>query len=146
MGKLQDKVILVTGAASGIGKAEAETAISEGAKVVLSDVRQDGVQNVAATLGSNAIGLRQDVSLESDWERVVAKTIETFGRIDGLVNNAGLYLPGAIEATTGEDFDKQFAVNQRGTFPGYQGRFGADAKNAQSPRHSTKAITTLKSA
>jgi NAD(P)-dependent dehydrogenase (short-subunit alcohol dehydrogenase family) len=115
---LDSKVIILTGAASGIGKAEAETFSAEGARVVLTDVNEAGVQHAAKKLGKGAIALRHDVSAESDWNAVVAKTVETFGRIDGLVNNAGIYLRGTIDATTVEVFDKLFAVNQRGTFLG----------------------------
>lgn len=115
---LDNKVIIVTGAASGIGKAKAETFAAEGAKVVLTDVNEAGVQDAAKKIGKSAIALRHDVSVESEWNTVVGKTVEAFGRVDGLVNNAGIYLRGTIDDTTVEAFDKQFAVNQRGTFLG----------------------------
>jgi 3alpha(or 20beta)-hydroxysteroid dehydrogenase len=132
MSALQDKVIIVTGASSGIGKAEAETFAAEGAKVVLTDVNEAGVQKVAKKLGKNAIAQRHDVSIEADWNTAVAKTVEAFGRVDGLVNNAGIYLPATIEATTVEIFDKQFAVNQRGTFLGIK-TVSAQMKTAGHP-------------
>lgn len=83
MSALQDKVIIVTGASSGIGKAEAETFAAEGAKVVLTDVNEAGVQKVAKKLGNTAIAQRHDVSIEADWNKVVANTVEAFGRVDG---------------------------------------------------------------
>ena len=87
-GRLQDKICVITGAGSGMGKAMAELFVSEGAKVVLADIsgKQD---EVAAALGVNAVAIRCDVSNEADVEAMIAKAIDTWGRLDVLCNNAG---------------------------------------------------------
>ncbi len=118
MSRVDGKVIIVTGASSGIGRAEAEMLVSRGARVALTDINEKDGRRAAQVLGDNAAFLRHDVSDETAWQEVVAKTVETFGRVDGLINNAGIYLPTNIDETTTELFDKQAFVNQRGTFLG----------------------------
>lgn len=90
MGILDDKVVLVTGAARGIGKATAEEAVREGAKVVLSDVRDELGEEVAASLGDAAAYIHCDVTDEAQVEALVKGTVERFGRLDGALNNAGI--------------------------------------------------------
>jgi len=89
--RLQDKVVLVSGAASGIGEASARTYAREGAKVVLADVNEEGGERVAAEIreaNGAAAFVRADITQPDDIERMVAFTVETFGRIDVLHNNA----------------------------------------------------------
>lgn len=93
MGRLQDKVAIITGAASGMGAKSAELFAKEGAKVVVTDIQTDGINSVAETIdsaGGTALALKLDVTSEADWKDVIAKTKETFGKIDVLVNNAGI--------------------------------------------------------
>jgi 3alpha(or 20beta)-hydroxysteroid dehydrogenase len=115
--RLDGKVALITGAARGQGADEARRFIAEGAKVVLTDVLPSGA-DVAAELGSAAIFLRHDVSVEADWRKVVEVTLGKFGRIDVLVNNAGIFRPNSISDTTTESFDQHYRVNQLGVFLG----------------------------
>lgn len=97
MGRIDGKVALVTGGASGIGRATALTLAREGAKVVLTDIDDTGGRQVAAEIakaGGEALYLTQDVISESRWQEVVAETEQVFGGLDILVNNAGVGMPG----------------------------------------------------
>ena len=92
MGRVSGKVAIVTGAASGMGKADAETLAREGAKVVVTDMNEEDGRAVAEGIGDNAIFLALNVTDESNWESVIAATLEHFGRLDILVNNEGVFL------------------------------------------------------
>ncbi|MBQ5265193.1 SDR family oxidoreductase [Klebsiella pneumoniae] len=118
MASLNGKTVIVTGAANGIGRAEAELLARSGANVVFTDLDQTNGELAAKAFGEKAIFVRHDVSSASDWENVIAATIARFGRLDGLVNNAGIYKPSLLVETTEENFDIQVAVNQKGAFLG----------------------------
>ena len=117
MGTLDGKVAIVTGAARGQGEAEARLFVSEGARVMLTDVLPEG-DAVARSLGDLAAFSKHDVSSASDWTRVVNATKDRFGRIDVLVNNAAIYRMRSLFDTTDEDFDEITRINQRGPFLG----------------------------
>ena len=87
--KLNNKVAVITGAARGIGKAIAERYAKEGAKVVVTDLNEQGAKDVASTLGPSAIGLKLDVTDQTSIDAMVAAAVSKFGGIDILVNNAG---------------------------------------------------------
>jgi 3alpha(or 20beta)-hydroxysteroid dehydrogenase len=91
MGRLDGKVALITGAARGQGAAEARLFVAEGAQVMLGDVRDDDGEIVAKDLGARAAYLRHDVTSERDWDAIVDATRSRFGRVDALVNNAGVF-------------------------------------------------------
>lgn len=115
---LAGKVAIVTGAASGQGAAEARLFVEKGASVVITDVNPAG-QQLADELGSGrAIYVRHDVSSTQDWKNVVAKTLEKFGRIDCLINNAGIVTEQRVHEISDELFDRTVAVNLRGPFIG----------------------------
>ena len=95
MARLDGKIALITGGASGFGAATAKIFSLEGAKVVLTDKNATGVKSVAKEIGSVAGSLAHDVSLEEDWDRVITDTISMHGRIDILMNNAGVMGTGA---------------------------------------------------
>lgn len=117
-GRLQDKVCVITGAGSGMGKAMAELFHAQGAKLVLADIsgKQD---DVAAALGSNAVGVRCDVSDEADVQAMIATAEDRFGRLDVLCNNAGFGGPMApLHTQSVETWDKVHATNIRGAFLG----------------------------
>lgn len=116
-GRVEGKVALVTGGASGIGRACAERLAAEGAKVVVTDVQDDKGQAVAEGL-ADGLYLRHDVTDEDAWIKVVAATAERFGRLDILVNNAGIGLGGSVLDMSLADFRKQMAVNVEGVFLG----------------------------
>lgn len=114
--RVNDKVVIVTGGAGGLGSATARALVAEGATVILTDVDETGGRAVAADLG--ATFLAHDVSSEADWEMVIGETERKFGRLDGLVNNAGIAPIADIEHTTTELWRRTLAVHLDGTFFG----------------------------
>jgi len=117
MGRLDGKVVLITGAARGQGAEEARLFAAEGATVVLTDVLDDEGGRVAAGI-ARARYLHLDVRSEAAWQAAVDSLLATEGRIDVLVNNAGIDLAMRFEATTLEDFERVIAINQTGVFLG----------------------------
>ncbi|MFA5605781.1 MAG: glucose 1-dehydrogenase [Leucobacter sp.] len=121
MNRLSGKVALITGASSGQGRAEALLFAAEGASVVATDVNERGLGTLLEELagGSSAhLALVHDVSSEPSWREVVDRAQARFGRIDVLVNNAGVYSPAGIEETGVEEWDGIMSVNARGVFLG----------------------------
>ncbi|MFK8024246.1 MAG: SDR family oxidoreductase [Ilumatobacter sp.] len=118
MGRLDGKIALITGAARGQGAAEAERFVAEGATVYLTDVLVDAGLATANRLGDRAHFLEHDVSVESEWVAVVAAIVEAEGRIDVLVNNAGIFRIQRLLDTSIDDWHQMLAVNQTGVFLG----------------------------
>jgi len=122
--RIKNKVCFITGAGSGIGEAIAKRYAQEGAKLVITDINEEAVTLEAAILtseyGIEVIAIQQDVADEQKWQEVVNMTTETFGRIDVLVNNAGIAIPGDLENTSLADWKKTHEVNCEGTFLGCQ--------------------------
>ncbi len=118
MGRVQGKVALVTGAASGIGLATSELLLDEGAEVVLTDLEKCRSAPAMAALARRARFLGLDVTDEEDWISVTDKVASEFGRLDILVNCAGMALLKDIETTTLEEWRALQAVNLDGTFLG----------------------------
>jgi 3-hydroxybutyrate dehydrogenase len=116
--KLENKVAIVTGAASGIGKDIAMLFAREGAKVVIADLNQKGADAVAAELGGakRAIGVAVDVTNETQTEACVAKTIEAFGRLDVLVSNAGIQIVAPIDQFEFAKWKQLLAIHLDGAF------------------------------
>src|SRR5690242_20125529 len=104
MDRLVGKVAIVTGAAKGLGEADARLFAAEGARVILTDVDEAAGARVAAEIGSAAQFIRQDVRDEDGWRELIAAVMARYGRLDVLVNNAGVVEPGTIETTTAEDY------------------------------------------
>ncbi len=115
---LGDRVALVTGGASGIGRATAAALAQEGARIVAADVNDAGAQGTIRALDQDAIAVVLDVSDEKHWIAAIAETIEKFGRLDILVNCAGIGVSGSIEDLDVEDWNRLLAVNLTGTFLG----------------------------
>src|SRR5438067_3200915 len=120
MDRLRDKAALVTGAASGIGRATAVLFAREGARVLATDLDPSG-EGVAAAIraeGSDAQFVRHDVSDESSWNGAVRRALEAFGRLDVLVNNAGISFAKPLGCTTLAEWRQLMAVNLDGVFIG----------------------------
>jgi NAD(P)-dependent dehydrogenase (short-subunit alcohol dehydrogenase family) len=115
--RLKDKVAIVTGAASGMGAETARIFAREGAFVILTDMDAEGGQKVAREIGNRASFMAQDVSKEEDWARVVADTLKAHGKIDILINNAGVSGsdPDRFSMKT---WDQQMEINAKGVFLG----------------------------
>jgi 3alpha(or 20beta)-hydroxysteroid dehydrogenase len=118
MGRLDGKVALITGAARGQGEAEARMFAVEGAKVVLADVLDEEGTVVAKDIGDRASYVHLDVTSEDDWRAAVTTTIQTFGAVDVLVNNAGIFVPNSIVNTSLEEYRRVIDINQVGVFLG----------------------------
>jgi 3(or 17)beta-hydroxysteroid dehydrogenase len=118
MDRVAGKVALVTGGASGMGKADAQLLAAEGAKVVVADLNEVDGKAVAEAIGNNAVFMRLNVADEDNWKAVVAATVEKFGSLDILVNNAGIIALGTIVDTTLASWRLVNSVNSDGVFLG----------------------------
>lgn len=118
MGRLTGKYALVTGAAKGLGAEIARVFVSEGCRVILTDVDAAGGQKKAETLGEAAIFLEHDVGDEQRWIEIIAAVDAQFGRLDILVNNAGIMEPGDIETVTADLHSRTMRVHVDGTLWG----------------------------
>lgn len=118
MGRLDGRVTLVTGAARGQGACEAQLFAEEGASVVVADVLDDPGREVAAQLGDRTRFIHLDVTSEAGWAEAVDFAVEQFGRLDALVNNAGVGSGGPILDTSPEEFWRVIRINQVGVFLG----------------------------
>lgn len=116
MRDIAGSVVVVTGAASGIGRGLVERFAEDGAKVVIADIDLAAARSVAAAIGGDAEPVEVDVTSEASVERMVAATIERWGRIDVLCANAGIYPSGMIESLTEEEWDTTLGVNLKGSF------------------------------
>ncbi len=117
--RLKDKIAIVTGATGGIGQATARKFASEGAAVVIADLDAVRVDEAVASLadtGARALGVRVDVTDRASVEAMVAATLDAFGRIDCLVNNAGITQDARLVKMTEEQFDRVIDVNLKGVF------------------------------
>lgn len=122
--RLKDRVAIVTGGASGIGKAIAETFAREGAAVVIGDVREDPKEGGASTLqeiqkmGGKGAFLHADVAKWDDLDGLVSLAVERFGKLDVMVNNAAIGVGKTLLDTTEEEWDRVIDVNMKGVFLG----------------------------
>ena len=111
--RLRDKVIIVTGSTSGIGRAIAERAVVEGARVLIHGIDRAAGEKVVAGLGTSAALHLDDVSDPAAAARIVAAAVAAFGRVDAVVNNAALVARSTLATTSAENFDRMMAINVR---------------------------------
>ena len=132
MDRVRGKVAVITGAARGLGKAQASLLAKEGAKVVATDIEETGGTKVAKEIGGEggeAIFVKHDVSSEQSWKEVMDKTLSEFGRLDVLVNNAGVLFHHTIEDVSLEKWRWVLGVNLDGVFLGTKHAIGAMKKS-----------------
>jgi NAD(P)-dependent dehydrogenase (short-subunit alcohol dehydrogenase family) len=121
MSRVKNKVALVTGGSLGIGKASAQMLAKEGAKVAITDIKDDEGKQAVKDIkndGGEAIIIHHAVSKEEEWKNAISETVKAFGGLDILVNNAGVALDGSAEETTLEDWRWLMQVNLDGVFLG----------------------------
>ena len=119
--RLEGKVAIITGGARGQGAAEAKLFAQEGAKVVIGDILDEEGSRVAREIteaGGEGVYVHLDVTSEEDWRRAVETAVSRFGKLNVLVNNAGIWRKGQVEETTLEDWDVVSDVNVKGVFIG----------------------------
>ncbi|WP_188455514.1 glucose 1-dehydrogenase [Virgibacillus oceani] len=118
MGRLDNKVAIITGGARGMGESHVRKFVSEGAKVVLTDLNEEGGIALANELGENVRFVKQDVTKAADWEAVVAETEKAFGPANILINNAGISMSKSIFEMTEDEYRKIVDINQVSVFLG----------------------------
>jgi 3alpha(or 20beta)-hydroxysteroid dehydrogenase len=118
MARVADKVVLVTGGARGMGAAHAEALVAEGARVVIGDILDDAGQGVAEKLSGKAIFVHLDVTDPDQWDHAVAASLGTFGRLDALINNAGIVKMGPLRGSSLSDWQQVLDVNLTGAYLG----------------------------
>ena len=140
-GRLAGKVALVTGGASGIGAACVRQFAAEGAKLVVTDIQDDKGRDVAGEVGG--IYLRHDVSDEPQWIAAVDRAVAEYGRLDVVVNNAGVFMPGTIEDGDLAVWNKVLAVNLTGTMLGCKHAIRAMKANPGGPKGSIVNVSSI---
>lgn len=118
MNRVAEKIALVTGAAQGLGEVASRMLVKEGAMVALTDINFEGVQSVADSLGDAAIAIKHDVTDEAQWKKVLMETVDYFGGLNILVNNAGISSGESIEDISFENWKKIHAVDLDSVFLG----------------------------
>ena len=137
--RLAGKTALVTGAARGIGLAIAEEMVRQGAEVCITDIDRPAVREAARAIGPEVLALRLDVTSAADWERGVAAIEGHFGRLNVLVNNAGIIIPGNVEELSEADWDRTMRVDLKSVFLGCKHALPVLA------RHAPAAIVNISS-
>ena len=120
-GRLDGKVALISGGASGIGAAHAQVFAAEGAQIVIGDIQEAKGREVAAGVNNNggeAVFVHLDVSNENDWQQAVHEAVSQFGKLTTLINNAGVYWPSGVEEETRDKWQKMIEINQTGVWLG----------------------------
>src|SRR5690625_2567599 len=117
MGKLDGKIAIITGGASGIGEQMTHLFVAEGATVIAADINEEGLRKIEEH-SEKIVGIRLDVTNEEDWQALVEKVEKDFGRIDILINNAGVTSEKTIDETTYKDWEFIMKINGFGTMLG----------------------------
>jgi NAD(P)-dependent dehydrogenase (short-subunit alcohol dehydrogenase family) len=147
--RLQGKIALITGAGTGIGKTTALRFANEGAKVVVTDINLENVKKTAAEIqqsGGEAIALHHDVSNEDSWKQVVDASLSSYGQIDILFNNAGIYFIKPLAETTLDDFNRMMSINVTSVFLGMKHVMPLMAKKGSGSVINASSVAGLKGA
>ena len=137
--RLEGKVALISGGARGQGAVEARLFAREGCKVVLGDILEDEGVRVAAEIaesGGDALIVQLDVTSEDDWQKAIGTAVSSYGKLDVLVNNAGIWRGNLVEDTTSEGWDLILDVNAKGVFLGTKLAIPRQLDSSWSHRHS----------
>ncbi|WP_042883114.1 SDR family oxidoreductase [Cupriavidus necator] len=126
--RTEGKIAVVTGAASGVGKEDALLLAREGARVVLTDLNEEGGHALAREIGETALFVPHDIASEAGWQQVMARTEQHFGTPNVLVNNAAILMLGSVEDTTLEQWQRVMRINADGYFLGC--KYGVAAMKA----------------
>jgi 3alpha(or 20beta)-hydroxysteroid dehydrogenase len=118
MGRVDGKVVIITGGAGGQGSAHARLLVEEGARVVVADIAEERGRTVADAIGKDAVFVRLDVGDEQQWHETLGATLAAFGRLDLLVNNAGVIRRLGLADSSLEDFDLHYRAHELGPFLG----------------------------
>lgn len=132
MGRVQDKIILLTGGAMGLGKADAEHLIAEGAHVIITDYNAEAGEATAQELGERCEFMQQDVTEPARWNEIIAQIEQTHGRLDVLINNAAVTVFGSIADISYEDFKRCYTVDVDSIFLGCKAALPLMAKTGGS--------------
>ena len=145
MGKLDGKVAIITGAAQGLGEALVKRFVEEGAKVVGVDLQEDKLKETVAKYGDDNLALKLDVTDSEGWSNVVEATVEKFGKLDVLVNNAAMMSNKGVLELTSDDFMKIMQVNSLETLLGIQKSIPKMRENGSGSIVNIASICGLKS-
>ena len=119
--RLENKVALISGGARGMGAVEAKLFAEEGAKVIIGDMLEDEGRKVEAEIneaGGECVFVRLDVTNEASWQEAVATAVQRFGKLDILINNAGIFRTSPVEETSSTEWDQVMDINAKGVFLG----------------------------
>jgi NAD(P)-dependent dehydrogenase (short-subunit alcohol dehydrogenase family) len=120
-GRLNGKVAVISGAARGLGAAHAELFAEEGASVLIGDILVEEGEELAARLSGKGYAvsfMRLDVTSQDDWARIIAASVDRYGKLTTLINNAGIYYAAGLEDETTESWDRLISIDQTGVFCG----------------------------
>ncbi len=146
MARLENKVVLLSGGASGIGAETARLVVAEGGKAALADRDEAKGRALADELGKSAIFVPLDVTDEPAWAKAVATTVETFGGLHGLLNSAGVGVRNSIEDCTLEEYRRVNDINSMGTFLGCKHAIPAMAKSGGGSIVNSSSVLGLRGA
>jgi NAD(P)-dependent dehydrogenase (short-subunit alcohol dehydrogenase family) len=140
MSRLDGKVLLITGGARGIGAAAAKAAVEAGARVAIADVLDEPGRATATALGDAAFYQHLDVTQEPDWTAAIGATVARFGTLDGLVNNAGVFVAKNLEEASLADWQRVCGVNLTGVFLGTKLALPALREAAKASAHGSTIV------
>ena len=146
MGRLNNKVAIITGGARGMGAATVRLFVAEGAKVLIADVLDADGAALAKELGANAAFIHHDVTDEASWGAALAKATSAFGKVDVLVNNAGVLLFKSLASTEKAEFEKVLGVNLIGAFLGMRIVGGHMVENGRGSIVNISSVDGMKAA